>query len=176
MNYPHSQYRKHPIKCIKKRLNQEQVRLLEASFNFNNKLDADRKLQLSQELGIPPRQIAIWYQNRRARWKSQSLEVDHKALQMRLESALADNKRLEREVERLREELDKAREILLAFNTPNYSSLPPSISTSCDDVGSSSLLGDSKNQLDKELFACLIGDEGPFGKPNGHDFFAPSIS
>ncbi|KAA8515206.1 hypothetical protein F0562_018385 [Nyssa sinensis] len=166
---------KHPLRCNKKRLTQDQVRLLETSFNFNNKLDTDRKLQLSQQLGVPPRKIAIWYQNKRARWKNQSLEVDHKSMQLRLETVMADNKRLEREVERLRAELHKAQDMLLSLGTPN-SSLP-SLSTSCDEVGSSNFLGDSKHHFDKELYACLIGVEGhEFGKANGLDFFAPSGS
>lgn len=172
MDFFNSQTRKNNLKCHKKRLTQDQVRLLEISFNSNNKLDSNRKSQLAQELGLPPRQVAIWYQNKRARWKSQSLEVDYKALQQRLDNAMLDNERLKLEVERLKEELNKAQEMLLAFNTTtnNYSS----ISSSCDEVGSSCLQlhTQSKHHLDKELYACLIGDEGHFG----HNFFASSMS
>ncbi|KAM3285046.1 hypothetical protein CQW23_04407 [Capsicum baccatum] len=169
--------RKSHLKCHKKRLTQDQVRLLEISFSSNNKLDSDRKSQLAQELGLPPRQVAIWYQNKRARWKTQSLEVDYKTLQQRLDTALEDNEKLKLEVERLRKELNKTQEMLLGFNTTtNYSS----ISSSCDEVGSTSCLqlhDQSKhNHLDKEFFACLIGDEGHFGTPNGHNFFTSSMS
>ncbi|XP_060193986.1 homeobox-leucine zipper protein ATHB-52-like [Lycium barbarum] len=172
MDFLNAQTRKNHLKCHKKRLTQDQVRLLEISFNSNNKLDSDRKSQLAQELGLPPRQVAIWYQNKRARWKSQSLEVDYKAMQQRLDSALEDNEKLKLEVERLRKELKKTQEMLLGFNTTtnNYSS----ISSSCDEVGSSCLqLHDQSkhNHLDKELYACLIGDEGHFGTPDGHNFF-----
>ncbi|KAL2494961.1 Homeobox-leucine zipper protein ATHB-52 [Forsythia ovata] len=91
----------------KKRLTPNQVRLLETSFNFNNKLDPDRKSQLAVQLGVPPRQVAIWYQNKRAREKNQSLETDYKMLQVRLENTVSHNARLKEEVERLKDELSK---------------------------------------------------------------------
>ncbi|CAN4084117.1 unnamed protein product [Withania somnifera] len=177
MNFLNVQTRKNQLKCHKKRLTQDQVRLLEISFSSNNKLDSDRKSKLAHELGLPPRQVAIWYQNKRARWKSQSLEVDYKALQQRLDSVLEDNDKLKLEVERLRKELNKTQEMLLGFNTTtNYSS----ISSSCDEVVSTSCLhlhDQSKhNHLDKELYACLIGDEDHFGTHDGHNFFASSLS
>ncbi|KAK4361145.1 hypothetical protein RND71_020097 [Anisodus tanguticus] len=171
MDFLNVQARKNHLKCHKKRLTQDQVRHLEISFSSNNKLDSDRKSQLAQELGLPPRQVAIWYQNKRVRWKSQSLEVDYKALQQILDSALKDNEKLKLEVERLRKELHKTQEMLgFTTTTNNYSS----ISSSCDEVGSSCLqLRDQSkhNHLDKELYACLIGGEGHFGTPDGHNFF-----
>ncbi|KAL3519830.1 hypothetical protein ACH5RR_017979 [Cinchona calisaya] len=172
--------RKNELKFHKKRLTQDQVRLLESSFNFNNKLDPDRKSQLAQELGLPPRKVAIWYQNKRSRWKNENLEVDNKALQLRLESVLADNERLQSEVERLKQELHKAQEMLLLSvnnNSTPYSSFSSQLSSSCDEVGSSNLAHGSKNHLDKEFFACLIGgDQGQFGNTNDHEFFPPSMS
>ncbi|KAF8391297.1 hypothetical protein HHK36_023599 [Tetracentron sinense] len=112
------QSNRHPSKCNKKRLTQDQVRLLETSFTCDKKLEPERKFQLAHELGLPPRQVAIWYQNKRARWKNRSLELDYKALQLRLDNALADNRRLEREVSRLKGELEKAQ------NGDGSSSLP----------------------------------------------------
>ncbi|XP_027108764.1 homeobox-leucine zipper protein ATHB-52-like [Coffea arabica] len=178
MDYPHiqSSVRKNELKFQKKRLTQDQVSLLEKSFNFNNKLDPDRRSQLAHQLGLPPRKVAIWYQNKRARWKNENLEVDHKALQLRLENLLADNERLQSEVERLKQELHKAQEMLLSVNNTPYSSLSSQISSSCDEVGSSSLVHGSRNHLDKDFFACLIGGEGQFGNTNDQEFFRSSIS
>ncbi|KAF8411119.1 hypothetical protein HHK36_003658 [Tetracentron sinense] len=135
----------HSTKRTKKRLTQNQVSLLEWSFNYNPKLEPERKMQLSRELGLAPRQVAIWYQNKRARSKTQSLEIDYNTLQQKLDTVLADKRRLEREVGRLRGELEKAHEILLASN-PTH---PP---LSCDEAmnGSSSLAME-------ELYACLMG-------------------
>ncbi|KAK8934377.1 Homeobox-leucine zipper protein ATHB-13 [Platanthera zijinensis] len=64
----------------KRRLNMEQVRTLERNFELGNKLEPERKMQLARTLGLQPRQIAIWFQNRRARWKTKQLEKDYEAL------------------------------------------------------------------------------------------------
>ncbi|KAK4439989.1 Homeobox-leucine zipper protein ATHB-52 [Sesamum alatum] len=154
--YP--QTRKHQTKH-RKRLTQDQVRLLESNFNFNSKLDPDSKSRLALELGVPPRQVAIWYQNKRAREKNQSLEAGHKAMQLQLENVVAENARLEGEVERLKAELNKIHDVLNAFN----------LSSSCEEVGSSCL--SSEQNLEKEFYAALISARDPFVSPDGYDFF-----
>ncbi|GKA37431.1 leucine zipper, homeobox-associated, homeodomain-like protein [Tanacetum coccineum] len=58
----------------KRRLNLEQVKALEKSFELENKLEANHKRQLARALGLQPRQVALWFQNRRARWKTKQLE------------------------------------------------------------------------------------------------------
>lgn len=75
----------------KKRLNMEQVRSLEKSFELGNKLEPERKMQLAKSLGLQPRQIAIWFQNRRARWKTKQLEKEYEALKRQFEALKADN-------------------------------------------------------------------------------------
>ncbi|KAF9588682.1 hypothetical protein IFM89_014403 [Coptis chinensis] len=162
MKLPKSQNQKSIPKRYKNRLTEEQLRLLEASFNHEKKLEPERKFQLAYELGMPPKQVAIWYQNKRARWKTQNIELDYRAIQLRLESVLADRGRLQREVGRLSVELQKAHEILLSLNLTT----PPlnSVSTSCEEDGSSSFPSDAnchwKNtevlQVE-DLYACLMG-------------------
>lgn len=162
-----SHTRKHQLKH-KKRLTQEQVRLLEISFNLNNRLNPERKSQLAQELGLPSTRVATWYQNRRARNKNQCLEVNHKALKLRLENVMEDNARLQEEVRRLKQELNKVHEIFQTFTS--------SFSSSCDDVGSSDLLNGSKHHLEKDLYASMVADGVPFGSSDGYDFFSSSVS
>ncbi|KAL2931683.1 Homeobox-leucine zipper protein ATHB-52 [Bienertia sinuspersici] len=132
-------------KCTSKRLTEDQVRLLEASFKLERKLDTDRKFHLAQELGIPARQVAIWYQNKRARWKSQSLEMGYTTLQQKLDNALLEN-------ERLKQELAKVRQMLV-------DSTSSSTSYVCDEEGNSDLIiGEPSGcVLQNELYACLIG-------------------
>ncbi|CAL4920984.1 unnamed protein product [Urochloa decumbens] len=75
----------------KRRLNVDQVRTLEKNFELGNKLEPERKLQLARALGLQPRQVAIWFQNRRARWKTKQLEKDYDALKRQLDAVKADN-------------------------------------------------------------------------------------
>lgn len=141
----------------KKRLTQDQVGLLEASFHVNKKLDPELKLQLSRKLAIPPRQIAIWYQNKRVRWKNQNLELDYNTLQVRLEAALADKRHLQKEIERLQHELHKV-QAEAAHPRP-----VSSLSSTCDEGGSSSLHDDvvvDCLQVEEELYAFWMGANG----------------
>ncbi|KAF3442467.1 hypothetical protein FNV43_RR16383 [Rhamnella rubrinervis] len=169
-------------KHYKKRLTHEQVKLLERSFTSNTKLHPERKLQLAVQLGIPPRQVAIWYQNKRARSRTQSLELDYGELQLKLENALAEKRQLEKDVERLKGELGKAQEMLFALDLTSGSTrtsssanrpvVSSSIISSNDQEGLSSrssptfLYEDCVNddaqvlQFDQELYACLIGSDG----------------
>lgn len=138
-------------KCTSKRLTQDQVRLLKASFKLERKLDMDRKFHLAQELGIPTRQVAIWYQNKRARWKSQSLEMGYTTLQKRLEIALVENQRLEREVQRLSQELKNVGQMLVAST-----SSPNSYGCHHEEGSSGLIIGEPGRCLHNELYACFI--------------------
>lgn len=75
----------------KRRLNIEQVKTLEKHFELGNKLEPERKMQLARALGLQPRQIAIWFQNRRARWKTKQLEKDYDLLKRQFEAVKAEN-------------------------------------------------------------------------------------
>ncbi|KAJ8775059.1 hypothetical protein K2173_020063 [Erythroxylum novogranatense] len=89
----------------KKRLNLEQVKALEKSFELGNKLEPERKMQLAKALGLQPRQIAIWFQNRRARWKTKQLEKDYEVLKKQFDALKADNDALQALNKKLHSEL-----------------------------------------------------------------------
>ncbi|XP_068637392.1 homeobox-leucine zipper protein ATHB-6-like [Aristolochia californica] len=70
----------------KRRLSVDQVKALEKNFEVENKLEPERKIKLAQELGLQPRQVAVWFQNRRARWKTKQLEKDYSLLKANYDS------------------------------------------------------------------------------------------
>ncbi|KAJ7943503.1 Homeobox-leucine zipper protein like [Quillaja saponaria] len=89
----------------KRRLNMEQVKTLEKNFELGNKLEPERKMHLARALGLQPRQIAIWFQNRRARWKTKQLEKDYDLLKRQFEAIKADNDALQAHNQKLQAEI-----------------------------------------------------------------------
>ncbi|XP_059462232.1 homeobox-leucine zipper protein ATHB-12-like [Corylus avellana] len=71
--------RKNKIKN-KRRFSDEQIKSLESIFESETRLEPRKKVQLARELGLQPRQVAIWFQNRRARWKSKQIEQEYRTL------------------------------------------------------------------------------------------------
>lgn len=106
----------------KRRLAVDQVKFLERIFELDNKLDPERKIQLAKELGLQPRQIAIWFQNRRARWKTKQLEKDYESLKVNYNSLKADYENLLKEKEKLQSEATHlTNKLLLKENTKDLS-------------------------------------------------------
>jgi homeobox-leucine zipper protein len=66
-------------------------------FATQTKLEPRQKLQLARELGLQPRQVAIWFQNKRARWKSKQLEREYSALRDDYDALLCSYESLKKE-------------------------------------------------------------------------------
>ncbi|XP_038717918.1 homeobox-leucine zipper protein ATHB-6-like isoform X2 [Tripterygium wilfordii] len=91
----------------KRRLNISQVRALEKSFEADNKLEPEQKEKLAQEIGLQPRQVAIWFQNRRARSKTKQLEKDYDILKANYDALKVNYSTLEQEKTVLYEQLNE---------------------------------------------------------------------
>ncbi|KAJ6793084.1 homeobox-leucine zipper protein HOX21-like [Iris pallida] len=89
----------------KRRLSIEQVRTLEKNFEVGNKLEPERKMQLARALGLQPRQVAIWFQNRRARWKTKQLEKDYDVLKRHFDAVKSENEALQAHNKKLQAEI-----------------------------------------------------------------------
>jgi homeobox-leucine zipper protein len=91
----------------KRRLRVDQVKALEKNFELENKLEPERKTKLAQELGLQPRQVAVWFQNRRARWKTKQLEKDYGLLKSQYDSLRHNFDSLRRDNDSLLQEISR---------------------------------------------------------------------
>nr|CAD1844910.1 unnamed protein product [Ananas comosus var. bracteatus] len=86
----------------KLRLSKDQSAILEETFKAHNTLNPKQKLALAKQLNLRPRQVEVWFQNRRARTKLKQTEVDCEFLKRCCESLTEENRRLQKEVQELR--------------------------------------------------------------------------
>ncbi|TXG57980.1 hypothetical protein EZV62_015809 [Acer yangbiense] len=135
----------------KLRLSKEQSAFLEESFKEHNTLNPKQKLALAKQLNLRPRQVEVWFQNRRARYvvrifhyyyvtndhdlmenienknkndrtKLKQTEVDCEYLKRCCETLTEENRRLQKELQELR---------ALKTSQPFYMQLPATTLTMC---------------------------------------------
>ncbi|CAK9160167.1 unnamed protein product [Ilex paraguariensis] len=94
------------------------VHMLEKSFEEDNKLEPERKTQLAKKLGLQQRQVAVWFQNRRARWKTKQLERDYDQLKCSYDSLASDYDNILKENQKLKSEVVSLTEKLQAKEDP----------------------------------------------------------
>ncbi|PKA54232.1 Homeobox-leucine zipper protein HOX19 [Apostasia shenzhenica] len=109
----------------KLRLTKEQSALLEDRFKEHSSLNPKQKLALAKQLNLRPRQVEVWFQNRRARTKLKQTEVDCEFLRRFCETLTDENRRLHRELQEL-----KALK-LAPVSMPLYMQLPAAAVTVC---------------------------------------------
>ncbi|KAK9097425.1 hypothetical protein Sjap_022922 [Stephania japonica] len=85
----------------KLRLTKEQLALLENCFKRHSTVNMTQKLDLAVKLDLQPRQIEVWFQNRRARTKQKKVEMNYEVLKKRCESLGEENKKLKSELKEL---------------------------------------------------------------------------
>ncbi|XP_039002376.1 homeobox-leucine zipper protein HAT4-like [Hibiscus syriacus] len=124
----------------KLRLSKDQSAILEESFKEHNTLNPKQKMALAKQLGLRPRQVEVWFQNRRARTKLKQTEVDCEFLKRCCENLTEENRRLVKEVQELR---------VLKLSPQFYTqTTPPTTLTmcpSCERVGNSSSTVDPRS-------------------------------
>ncbi|KAI7994899.1 Homeobox-leucine zipper protein ATHB-13 [Camellia lanceoleosa] len=152
----------------KRRLSMEQVKTLEKNFELGNKLEPERKMQLARALGLQPRQIAIWFQNRRARWKTKQLEKDYEVLKRQFEAIKADNDALQAQNHKLQAEI-----LSLRSREPTESiNLNKETEGSCSNRSENS----SDVKLDMSRTPAIEFDSPPLSThPTSRPLFPPSM-
>lgn len=119
--------------CRKKlRLTKEQSAVLEDSFKDHHTLNPKQKLALAKRLGLRPRQVEVWFQNRRARTKLKQTEVDCEFLKRCVENLTEENRRLQKEVQELRS-LKHSPQFYMQMTPPTTLTMCPS----CERVAAS---------------------------------------
>ncbi|KAL8142892.1 hypothetical protein V2J09_015924 [Rumex salicifolius] len=106
----------------KLRLSKEQSAFLEESFKEHHTLNPKQKIALAKQLNLRPRQVEVWFQNRRARTKLKQTEVDCEYLKRCCETLTEENRRLQKELQELR---------ALKTSQPFYMQLPATTLTMC---------------------------------------------
>ncbi|XP_022974844.1 homeobox-leucine zipper protein HAT3-like isoform X2 [Cucurbita maxima] len=117
----------------KLRLSKEQSLVLEETFKEHNTLNAQQKLALAKRLNLRPRQVEVWFQNRRARTKLKQTEVDCEYLRRCCENLTEENRRLQKEVQELRA-LKLSPQLYMHMNPPTTLTMCPQ----CERVAVSS--------------------------------------
>lgn len=102
----------HPLSSIqknayKRRFTDEQIKFLEFMFESESRPESRVKQQLASELGLEPRQVAIWFQNRRARLKTKQIEKEYGVLKASYDVLASSFESLKREKQSLIIQLQK---------------------------------------------------------------------
>ncbi|GMN56386.1 hypothetical protein TIFTF001_025499 [Ficus carica] len=117
----------------KLRLTKDQSLVLEETFKEHNTLNPKQKLALAKQLNLRPRQVEVWFQNRRARTKLKQTEVDCEYLKRCCENLTEENRRLQKEVQELRA-LKLSPQLYMHMSPPTTLTMCPS----CERVAVSS--------------------------------------
>ncbi|KAL6983058.1 Homeobox-leucine zipper protein hat22 [Sarracenia purpurea var. burkii] len=105
------------------RLTKEQSAVLEDSFKGHTTLNPKQKQALAKQLNLRPRQVEVWFQNRRARTKVKQTEVECELLKKSCEILTDENRRLQKEMQELK--------ALKMSATPFYLRIPAATITMC---------------------------------------------
>ncbi|KAL3348799.1 hypothetical protein AABB24_022123 [Solanum stoloniferum] len=134
----------------KLRLSKEQAAVLEETFKEQNTLNPKQKLALAKQLNLRPRQVEVWFQNRRARTKLKQTEVDCEYLKRCCENLTDENRRLQKEVSELRA-LKLSPQLYMNMSPPTTLTMCPqcervAVSSSSSSAASSSVTGASASR------------------------------
>ncbi|KAL7131690.1 hypothetical protein ABFS83_12G021400 [Erythranthe nasuta] len=134
----------------KLRLSKAQSALLEESFLLHSTLNPKQKHELAQDLKLRPRQVEVWFQNRRARTKLKQTEVDCEFLKKCCETLTDENRQLQKELHELKS---------LKSPPPLYMQFPAATLTvcpSCEKIGGG---GVSEKAATKNVFPFAVASK-----------------
>ncbi|KAF6157976.1 hypothetical protein GIB67_015292 [Kingdonia uniflora] len=126
----------------KLRLTKPQSALLEDSFKDHSTLNPKEKLALAKQLNLRPRQVEVWFQNRRARTKLKQTEAEYEVMKKCCKSLTEENQRLQKELHEL-QALKLAPSLYMQLPAATLSMCP-----SCEKIsgGGGALVGESSTK------------------------------
>ncbi|GKV20002.1 hypothetical protein SLE2022_324420 [Rubroshorea leprosula] len=143
----------------KLRLTKEQSAILEESFKEHSTLNPKQKQVLAEQLNLRPRQVEVWFQNRRARTKLKQTELDCELLKKCCETLTEENKRLQKEVQELKSMKVTAAQYFMQLPAATLTMCP-----SCERVTGGSGSGD----VGSPSRPFTVGQKSHFYNPFSH--------
>ncbi|KAG6405423.1 hypothetical protein SASPL_133012 [Salvia splendens] len=95
----------------RKRFSDDQIKSLETTFETEARPELHLKQHLASHLGLQPRQIAIWFQNKRARSKSKQIEQEYSVLKFNYDDLALQFDTLRKENQALLTQVQKLRKM-----------------------------------------------------------------
>ncbi|CAL9096958.1 unnamed protein product [Musa acuminata var. zebrina] len=141
----------------KLRLTKGQSALLEDKFREHGTLNPKQKQDLAQQLNLRPRQVEVWFQNRRARSKLKKTEVELEFLRKCCERLTEENVRLQKELQELKSQNSSApRYTQLHDAVPAFAMCPScnKVTGASDGSGSGLLAAASKRHFSNPFAHC----------------------
>ncbi|KAK7340479.1 hypothetical protein VNO77_21183 [Canavalia gladiata] len=139
----------------KLRLMKEQSMVLEETFKEHKTLNPKLKQALAEELNLKPRQVEVWFQNRRARTKLKQTEVDCEYLKRCCENLTEENRRLQKEVQELRA-LKLSPQMYMQMNPPTTLTMCSSCERVISSASSASLRSPQPPPSNRNLLGANI--------------------
>lgn len=96
----------------KRRFSNEQVESLEIMFQSDSRPESKTKRAIAGELGLHPRQVAIWFQNRRARSRTKQIEREYSILKTSYDNLFSSVESLKKENQELYIQLREVKTLL----------------------------------------------------------------
>ncbi|XP_044497443.1 homeobox-leucine zipper protein GLABRA 2-like [Mangifera indica] len=127
----------------------EQIREMESLFKESPHPDENQRQQLSKQLGLAPRQVKFWFQNRRTQIK---------AIQERHENSL-----LKGEMDKLRDENKAMREAISKACCPNCGTPTTSRDTAMTTEEQQLRIENAKLKVEVEKLRAAVGKSPPGG-------------
>ncbi|XP_025806637.1 homeobox-leucine zipper protein HOX3-like [Panicum hallii] len=108
-----------------RKLSKEQSDELDAAFQQNSFIDKRTKEALAERLKITPKQVDVWFLNRRSRLRKQQAEEDLMQHKKKVEELTKQKDRLQRKIDKLKKRNKELKAKLKEATTPKAPPPPP---------------------------------------------------